>query len=90
MNGVKAGVNECEAGHSPPDGGGVDATSRRSREASFNGADGVVGNGTPSIERILKHFGNPNHLLMLRPIGLALRARLRRSRSASAIARSIN
>src|SRR5215471_6664638 len=37
MNGVR---------HSPPDIGGVDATSRRSREASFNGADGVVGNGT--------------------------------------------
>src|SRR5215831_10159697 len=31
--------------HSPPDIGGVDATSRRSREASFNGADGVVENG---------------------------------------------
>jgi hypothetical protein len=43
------------------DAGGVDATSRRGREASFNGADGVVGNGTPSIQRILKHFGNPNH-----------------------------
>jgi hypothetical protein len=28
--------------HSPPDTGGVDATSSRSREASFNGADGVV------------------------------------------------
>jgi hypothetical protein len=32
--------------HSPPGIGGVDATSRRSREASFDGADGVVGNGT--------------------------------------------
>jgi hypothetical protein len=31
--------------HSPPDIGGVDATSRRSREASFDGADGVVRNG---------------------------------------------
>jgi hypothetical protein len=35
------------ARHSPPDigldRGGVDATSRRSHEASFNGADGVVG-----------------------------------------------
>jgi hypothetical protein len=31
--------------------GGVDATSRRSREASFNGADGVVENGPP----LLKH-----------------------------------
>jgi hypothetical protein len=39
-------VNECEAGNSPPDTGGVDATSKRSRAASFNGADGVVGNGT--------------------------------------------
>ena len=48
--------------HSPPDIGGVDATSRRSREASFNGADGVVGNGTTCPEeRIPKHFGNPNH-----------------------------
>src|SRR5215475_2038393 len=28
------------ARHSPPDMGGVDATSRRSREASFDGADG--------------------------------------------------
>src|SRR5262249_50386524 len=34
--------------HSPPDIGGVDATSRRSREASFNGADGGVRNGTSS------------------------------------------
>ena len=47
--------------HSPPDIGGVDATSRRSREASFNGADGVVENGTSSQERILKHFVNPDH-----------------------------
>jgi len=42
-----AGVNELGVGHSPPDIGGVDATSRRSREASFNGADGVVERGTP-------------------------------------------
>jgi hypothetical protein len=35
-------MNECEAGNSPPDIGGVDATSRKSCEASFNGADGVV------------------------------------------------
>src|SRR5215475_8186316 len=49
------------ARNSPPDIGGVDATSRRSREASFNGADGVVGTGTSSQERILKHFVNPNH-----------------------------
>src|SRR5215470_3670539 len=48
------------ARHSPPDTGGVDATSRRSREASFNGADGVVENVTSSQERILKHFVNPN------------------------------
>ena len=34
--------------HSPPDIGGEDATSGRSREASFNGADGVVENGTSS------------------------------------------
>src|SRR5215470_12128976 len=47
--------------HSPPDIGGVDATSRRSREASFNGADGAVGNGTLTKERIPKHFGNPDH-----------------------------
>jgi hypothetical protein len=47
--------------HSPPDVGGVDATSKRSREASLNGADGVVKNGTSSKERIPKHFGNPNH-----------------------------
>jgi hypothetical protein len=47
--------------HSPPGIGGVDATSRRSREASFNGADGVVENGTSSKESILKYSGNPNH-----------------------------
>src|SRR5215472_2742027 len=47
--------------HSPHDIGGVDATSRRSREASFNGADGVVENGTSSKERIPQHFGNPDH-----------------------------
>jgi hypothetical protein len=46
---------------SPPEIGGVDATSRRSREASFDGADGVVKNGTSSTERIPKHFGNPDH-----------------------------
>jgi len=39
----------------------VDATSIRSREASFDGADGVVGNGTCSKERIPKHFTNPDH-----------------------------
>src|SRR5215510_8254755 len=49
------------ARQSPPDIGGVDATSRRSREASFNGADGVVENGTSFQERILKHFVNPDH-----------------------------
>src|SRR5215471_1840923 len=47
--------------HSPPDIGGVDATSRRSREASFIGADGVVRNGTFSMEGIPKHFVNPDH-----------------------------
>jgi hypothetical protein len=41
--------------HSPPDIGGVDATSKRSREASFKGADGVVGNGTSFEERIPKN-----------------------------------
>jgi len=46
---------------SPPDTGGVDATSRRSREASFDGADGVVENGTSPKVRIPKHFVNPNH-----------------------------
>jgi hypothetical protein len=35
-------------GHSPPDIGGVDATSRRRREASFDGAAGVVRSGTLS------------------------------------------
>src|SRR5215471_21667066 len=49
------------ARHSPPDTGGVDATSRRSREASFNGEDGVVENGTSSQERILKDLVNPDH-----------------------------
>jgi hypothetical protein len=40
----------------------VDATSRRSREASFDGADGVVGIGIiSSKERIPKQFGNPDH-----------------------------
>ena len=38
----------------PPAIGGVAATSRRSREASFNGADGVVGNGTS----LRNAFGN--------------------------------
>jgi hypothetical protein len=33
----------------------------RGREASFNGAAGVVQNGTISKEHILKHFVNPNH-----------------------------
>jgi hypothetical protein len=47
--------------HSPPDTGGVDATSRRSREASLKGADGVVKNGPSSQECILKQFVNPNH-----------------------------
>src|SRR5215475_8539685 len=58
---VLEAVNECEAGNSPPVSGGVDATSKRSREASFNGADGVVENGTSSKERIPKHFVNPDH-----------------------------
>ena len=56
------------ARHTPPDTGGVDATSIRSREASFDGADGVVGNGTSPVEngtspkdRILKQFVNPDH-----------------------------
>jgi len=35
--------SECEAGNSPPDTGGVAAPSRNRCEASFNGADGVVG-----------------------------------------------
>src|SRR5215831_16535814 len=47
--------------HSPPDIGGVDATSIRSREASFNGAAGVVESGTSFKECILKHLGNPDH-----------------------------
>src|SRR5215467_12231379 len=50
------------ARHSPPDIGGVDATSRRSREASFDGADGVVRNGTISSKgRIPEQFGLPDH-----------------------------
>ena len=43
------------ARHSPPDTGGVDATSRRSREASFNGADGVVENGTISSKAAFRN-----------------------------------
>jgi hypothetical protein len=39
----------------------VDATSKRSREASFEGAGGVVEYETSSKERILKHFVNTNH-----------------------------
>jgi hypothetical protein len=39
----------------------MDATSIRSREASFDGADGVVRNGAFFKERISKHFGNLNH-----------------------------
>jgi hypothetical protein len=46
---------------SPPDIGGVHATSRRSREASFKGAAGVVRLGTLSRKRIPKQFGNPDH-----------------------------
>jgi hypothetical protein len=49
------------ARHSPPDIGGVDATSRKSREASFEGADGVVSNGTNFKERIPKLFRIPDH-----------------------------
>src|SRR5215467_12339327 len=48
-------------GYSPPDIGRVAATSIRSREASFNGADGVVQSGATFQERILKHFVNPKH-----------------------------
>ena len=50
-----------EGRHSPPDIGGVDATSIRSREAFFNGADGVVKNGTFDKECISKQFVKPNH-----------------------------
>jgi len=39
----------------------VDATSIRSREAFFNGADGVVKNGTFDKECISKQFVKPNH-----------------------------
>jgi len=62
MNGVR---------HAPPNIGGVAATSRRSREASFNGADGreaqalasaqPLRDGTSSKERILKQFVDPDH-----------------------------
>src|SRR5215469_13243982 len=49
-SGGKIGANRfcrcCWVRHSPPDIGGVAATSIRSREASFDGADGVVRNGT--------------------------------------------
>src|SRR5215467_11438167 len=55
---VYKGVNKLGARHSPPDIGGVDATSRRSRAASFDGADGVVRKGTCFKKRIPKHFGN--------------------------------
>ena len=59
-NRLDGGVNELgvplPSGHR-----GAAATSRRSREASFNGADGAVENGTFSKERIPKHFVNPNH-----------------------------
>ena len=41
----------------------MDATSRRSREASLNGADGVVENGASSQERILKDLVNPDYLV---------------------------
>jgi hypothetical protein len=50
-----------QARHSPPDTGWVAATSTRSREASFNGADGMVNNGASFKERILKYFVNPDH-----------------------------
>jgi hypothetical protein len=39
----------------------VNATPRRSREASFDGADGVVENGGIYKERISKRFGNLDH-----------------------------
>ena len=39
--------------NSPPQRGGVDATSKRCREATFEGADGVV--------RHEEHFGLPDH-----------------------------
>src|SRR5262249_44338562 len=42
------------ARRSPADTGGEDATSRRSRAASFDGADEVDDNGTSSHKRILK------------------------------------
>jgi hypothetical protein len=58
MFAVDAGVNRVR--HSPSDIGGVDATSRRRREASFNGADGVVRNGTLFKKRIPKHCGSPD------------------------------
>jgi len=63
---------KLSACQSPPDTGGVDATSRRSREASFEGADGVVKNGTISSEEcISKHFGNPNHPVCGAKVGFA-------------------
>src|SRR5215475_16194714 len=46
------------ARYSSPDTGG-DATSKRSREASFGGADEMVENGTFSKERIPKHSAIP-------------------------------
>src|ERR1051326_3174130 len=47
--------------HSPPDIGGVDATSIKCREASFDGADGVVKDRTLFKKRTPKHFVNPDH-----------------------------
>ena len=73
LGAVSAGVNELGVRNSPPDIGRReararqgealinDATSRGSREASFSGADGVVGNETSFKECIPKHFVNPNH-----------------------------
>ena len=39
----------------------VDATSRKSREASFDGADGVVGSGRRFKGCVLKKLSNHDH-----------------------------
>ena len=52
------------ARHSPPDTGGVDATSKRCREATFDGADGVV--------RHTKRFVVPDHPVCGAKVGFAV------------------
>jgi len=74
---VYEAVSECQGGNSPPDTGGV-TPSRKSREATAAAKTGVVGIADVFRNAFLRFHSRP--LLMLRPIGLALRALLCRER----------